>query len=374
VKQDGAEDPLGSGPAIMQQGHGRPTFDSTFQVETSRPLKRKQGKAAEFVISDKFWGSKCCTSNCVRQFADQAQIVTAWRASWAKLNQAERRCALLEYANRKLALGQSSHESFLGRKVCTRAWRKLTGISVFLKMRATQWAKAGALRPPTHTRLGSRQAVMDCMHGAIMEIMKHMRNRMPLKGKDEDNMFMPFSHPIQLYRMLEAWYTRSLNIGKPLLLRRPKYRTFQKVLRRPEFSKVRWHRVVDLGRCPKCMLYVYKSMTAPEADRAEWLQLASAHQWRQMSQKKQYWVDRMHAAMNPDLHLYVAMDGGAGNDAVLPHLSAHDLELPNKALKDASTLPAKIMNGLIHGSTRSHVILSPGNILTVWPLNVLALW
>jgi len=215
---------------------------------------------------------------------------------------------------------------------------------------------------------------MDCMHGAIMEIMKHMRNRMPLKGKDEDDIFMPFSHPIQLYRMLEAWYTRSLNIGKPLLLRRPKYRTFQKVLRRPEFSKVRWHRVVDLGRCPKCMLYVYKSMTAPEADRAEWLQLASAHQWRQMSQKKQYWVDRMHAAMNPDLHLYVAMDGGAGNDAVLPHLSAHDLELPNKALKDASTLPAKIMNGLIHGSTRSHVILSPGNILTVWPLNVLALW
>ena len=278
-------DPLGSRLAIMQRGHGRPTFDFLFQVETSRPLKRKQGKAAEFVISDKFWDSTCCAGNCVRQFAAQAKTVTAWRASWAKLNQAERRCALLEYTSRKLALGQSSHESFLGRQVCTRAWRKLTGISVCLKMRATQWAKAGALRPPTHTRHGSRQVVMDCMHGAIMEIMKHMRNRMPLEGKDGDNIFMPFSHPIQLYRMLEAWCTRSLDIGKPLLLRRPKYRTFRKVLRRPEFSKVRWHRVVDLGRCPKCMLYVYKSMTAPEADRAEWLQLASAHQWRQMSQK-----------------------------------------------------------------------------------------
>jgi hypothetical protein len=86
-----------------------------------------------------------------------------------------------------------------------------------------------------------------------------------------------------------------------------------------------------------------------------------------MSQKRQYWVDRQHAAANSDIELYVAMDGGAGNDAVLPHLSAHDLELPNKALKDASTLPAKIMNGLVHGSVRSHVILSPGNLKTVRP-------
>lgn len=90
-----------------------------------------------------------------------------------------------------------------------------------------------------------------------------------------------------------------------------------------------------------------------------------------MAQKRQYWVDRTHAAANPDLELYVAMDGGAGNDAVLPHLSAHDLELPNKALKDASTLPAKIMNGLVHGSVRSHVILSPGNLLTARPRNLL---
>ncbi len=104
-----------------------------------------------------------------------------------------------------------------------------------------------------------------------------------------------------------------------------------------------------------------------QADRGIWSRLANAHQWRQMSQKRQYWADRTHAAANPDMELYIAMDGGAGNDAVLPHLSAHDLELPNKALKDASTLPAKIMNGLIHGSVRSHVILSPGNLLTVHP-------
>ena len=101
-----------------------------------------------------------------------------------------------------------------------------------------------------------------------------------------------------------------------------------------------------------------------KADRDLWSQLATAHHWRQMSQKRQYWVDRQHAAANPDLELYFTLGGGAGNDAVLPHLSAHHLELPNKALKDASTLPAKIMNGLVHGSVRSHVILSPGNLRT----------
>ena len=108
-------------------------------------------------------------------------------------------------------------------------------------------------------------------------------------------------------------------------------------------------------------------LSPTKADRPIWSRLANAHHWRQMSQKRQYWVDRQHAAANPDIELYVAMDGGAGNDAVLPHLSAHDLELPNKALKDASTLPAKIMNGLVNGSVRSHVILSPGNLKTVRP-------
>lgn len=47
----------------------------------------------------------------------------------------------------------------------------------------------------------------------------------------------------------------------------------------------------------------------------------------------------------------------------LPHQSPHDTEGPSKALKDFSALPMKMMNVLVHGSSRSHVILSPGNIV-----------
>lgn len=56
------------------------------------------------------------------------------------------------------------------------------------------------------------------------------------------------------------------------------------------------------------------------------------------------------------------MDGGSGHEFVLPHLSAADREGPNKALDGYATVPMKVMNGLVHGDTRSHVILSPGVI------------
>ena len=56
------------------------------------------------------------------------------------------------------------------------------------------------------------------------------------------------------------------------------------------------------------------------------------------------------------------MDGGSGFDFVLPHLSAASAELPSKAVGPSHTVPMKVMNGLVHGDSRSHVILSPGVI------------
>jgi len=41
-------------------------------------------------------------------------------------------------------------------------------------------------------------------------------------------------------------------------------------MRREELRKVRWHRIVDLGRCSNCTLYVFKSMTSSEVG---WLNL-----------------------------------------------------------------------------------------------------
>ncbi len=54
------------------------------------------------------------------------------------------------------------------------------------------------------------------------------------------------------------------------------------------------------------------------------------------------------------------MDCGSGQEFVLPHLSSADREGPNKLIEAFATVPMKVCNGLIHGDTRSHVILSPG--------------
>ena len=54
------------------------------------------------------------------------------------------------------------------------------------------------------------------------------------------------------------------------------------------------------------------------------------------------------------------MDCGSGHEFVFPHLAAADREGPNKILDNASTVPMKVCNGLVHGDTRSRVILSPG--------------
>jgi hypothetical protein len=63
------------------------------------------------------------------------------------------------------------------------------------------------------------------------------------------------------------------------------------------------------------------------------------------------------------MELYMALDGGSGSDFVLPHMSAKAWELPSKAIASFHTVPMKVMNCLVHGDTRSHVVMSPGTIL-----------
>ena len=103
-------------------------------------------------------------------------------------------------------------------------------------------------------------------------------------------------------------------------------------------------------------------MTATEATISHWQSLFAEHQFLQRAQKREYANDRVRAAANPRQEAYLAMDGGSGFDFVLPHLSAASAELPSKAVGPSHTVPMKVMNGLVHGDSRSHVILSPGVI------------
>jgi len=289
-----------------------------------------------------------------------------------------------------------ARHTFLERAVCRRAWCKLTLVSCRQLQRATALSSAGILQWPKHTRRQPSH-VQDAMHGALATLVSHVRERMPLKRVDLDGVHMPFAHKMQLFRLLKAWYQSSISLAKEqslrtsvkpielqeplepvapavalppsrgvLLPRPPSYKTFIAVLRRTEFRKLRFHRVVKIGRCAKCSFFNWKCLTAGPAARANWERLAAAHQWLQLSQKRRYAEDRCQAAMDyPHGELYLAMDGGSGSDFVLPHLSPNDLEGPNKALQGFHSLPCKVMNGLVHGDQRSHVFLSPGCVVGV---------
>ena len=128
--------------------------------------------------------------------------------------------------------------------------------------------------------------------------------------------------------------------------------------------KVKFHRVVEMGRCPVCLLQ-HKCRTAESpVARTVWQRLACRHQWLQRAQKTAYALDRATAARDyPLTCLYFAMDGGSGHDYVFPHLAGAAIEGPSKAVAKCATNCLKVMNALIHGDSRSHVILSPGTIV-----------
>jgi hypothetical protein len=203
------------------------------------------------------------------------------------------------------------------------------------------------------------------MSGALWALIESIQERMPLKDVPHEHIIMPFHHQIMLFRMLQDWYNETLADPRrpPLLPCPPKLQTFKAVMQRRQFDNVKFHRHVEMARCPTCALLRYKCASAPAETRAAWQALAAKHQWLQRAQKEAYARDRaLAAATFPNDELYMAFDGGSGTDYVFPHLSADDWEGPTKALI-STTVPLKVMNGLVHGDHRSHVILSPGVIV-----------
>ena len=251
-----------------------------------------------------------------------------------------------------------------GRPLCLRAWRRISGINPWrcAKLYYKGIKQYQAPKQPRPSVAG------DQMHGAIWVVIKHFADSSPYARTDPDDIQMPFSEKVYLFRLVQLWHARSAvstaSPGSSLFTRPPSYRTFLSVLRRPEFAKVKFHRVVQMARCPKCCLYRWKCMSSPLELRVKWQTIAAAHHWLQLAQKRQYAKDRATAASDyPDTELYMALDGGSGHEFVLPHMAAKSPEVPSKAIAGFHTVPLKVMNGLVHGDTRSHVVLSPGTVL-----------
>jgi hypothetical protein len=140
-----------------------------------------------------------------------------------------------------------------------------------------------------------------------------MKNSSPFahgdRGHGPDVIMMPFSEKIFLFRMImldwESETSETAETRLPRFSSKPKYSTFYRVLNDPHFSNLRFHRVVDIGRCPKCCYLRFKCMqaSAGSTERAEWQRLAAAHQALQLEQKKvrlhlAHWAGRRHSSHN----------------------------------------------------------------------------
>ena len=289
--------------------------------------------------------------------------VAAWRTAWSNLTQAEKRNSqhdmLVQARGSVEGSGRRTTWTFLGVPLCLRAWRRITGINPW---RSSLAVSAGHVHY-IHGAKPRAAVLQDQIHGAIWVVVRHFLDSSPLQDADPEQILLPFREKVYLYRLILLWNARQEALGTPMFYRRPSYRLFLKVLARPEFAKVTFHRVVPMARCPKCCLFRFKCMSVPRELRPRWQALAAAHQWLQIAQKRTYAADRAVAASDyPRSEIYMALDGGSGYEFVLPHQSPQSPELPSKAIASFHTVPMKVMNGLVHGDTRSHVILSPGTI------------
>ena len=171
------------------------------------------------------------------------------------LNRAERRNAVLKFVHERVAAvspGEHLMWMFLGRHVCRLAFVLLTGVSDTVLQAARRQVAAGEVRY-MHPGFQRASPIMEQMRGAIWALIDQLHERMPLKDENPDALHMPFHHKIFLFRLLQQWYYRRQAEGaSPLLQAPPKKPTFFAILQEPEFALVRFHRVVEMGRCPVC--------------------------------------------------------------------------------------------------------------------------
>jgi hypothetical protein len=88
--------------------------------------------------------------------------------------------------------------------------------------------------------------------------------------------------------------------------RPPRHHEFRRLILRPEFKTIVFHRMVDIGRCSKCEYHTWKCATVPVDLHAIWQDALSHHHLLHIQQKKCYAADWGRAAVDfPRSELYL---------------------------------------------------------------------
>ena len=207
------------------------------------------------------------------------------------------RPGLMVPARRKCAAGQYS---FLNRKMCRRAFERLTGTSLYRAFKQLRLGHAEA-PPKTSARVARR---LDQMKAAIWVVLEHLSYDSPYGSratqpenfdKRELILRVPFHHKVCLWRLIDLASKSVPNIPLPS---GSSYSCFRRAMLCPEFRLVRFHRIVDIGRCPKCCYLQYTIAAVPRGLKSVWQTAFSKHHMLQLKQKQQYAKDRAIAAVD----------------------------------------------------------------------------
>jgi hypothetical protein len=222
--------------------------------------------------------------------------VARWRTSWETSTRQSRNDGLMAHLASCLKTGLHGKKfcklSFLGVPLCKRAFRRITRINPYKFVKLVNRGAVSFQAPFIH----KPHPRYDEMYAAIDMKVQLLANSSPF-GHDSKGgphvIELPFHEKIYLFRMILADYELArLQKGRtPLFSKRPQYSTFRRVLRDPHFDNLRFHRVVDIGRCAKCCYLRWKCMVTPSGpERDSWQNLAAVHQNLQLEQKKVFIV------------------------------------------------------------------------------------
>ena len=142
------------------------------------------------------------------------------------------------------------------------------------------------------------------MRGAIWMVVRDLHNQSPYaskSGKHTSAWHMPFHQKSGIWRLILRRHAARSIFSEP-----PKRSLFRRTMALPEFKRVVFHRVVDIGRCPKCEYFEYKCASVPQELRGSWQTAMAEHHLLQIQQKKCYSADRAVAAADyPNSEIWI---------------------------------------------------------------------
>jgi len=186
----------------------------------------------------------------------------------------------------------------------------MTGVSAFTFQKVTDMVKRGVQN--FECKSPNRKAVRrDEMIHAVWMVVQDLHHQSPYADRSHpDCWHIPFHHKTCLWRLvLKLREAHRKDSSKPRLFRRePKYSEFKRVICSADFKKVVFHRMVDIGRCPKCQYYQWKCATVPLELRGVWQDALAEHHVLHIGQKRCYAADRARAAsLYPAIELYMVV-------------------------------------------------------------------